>query len=387
MKYDIFVETHCIMKGKILFTICCMALLQSCAEGPSTGTEAIDVFDKATIERLARGNHELQQKALKQYEEGTVKLRKEHKPFEAIDLLLIALRNHPTARTYFELGNAYASAKNYEKAVKCYELAEQMGFAPVANVLFNMACAYSLLEKSVEARDYLEYAIEAGYVDKNNIQNNPDLKQLGISHSIESAMSGVDNPDNVVWDGYLQNFKRIVLPVTIDINTEKELKNDDYLSFSYERYVSEMRHRERFSRFTGDLYYAYGIVDENSNYIAVIYAEQPDSDMSDALPARYILTSYNKKGVLIDKLTICGQKKPEDTFRVCTINPNLTMQISMHINKYKAVANEDNYSHLELESSEPAGTLYYLINESGKFVETGAPLGATEGKDSTMSGS
>ncbi len=373
-----------------LLTIGCIALLHSCSEGPSTGTNQVDVFDKTAINSLAQGSRELQQKALKQYEEGTLNLRKGNNPYDAIDLLLQSLRNYPTARTYFELGNAYAKAKNYEKAVKSYELAEQLGFAPVANVFYNMACAYSMLEKKEEAKNYLEYAIEAGFVDKNNIINNPDLNNLkdyGLNQALETALSGVNNPENVVWDGFVQNFKRLVLPVTVDINSEKELKESDYMSFSYERYITEMRYRERFSRSTGDLYYAYGLVDENSNYIAVIYAEKPDFEMSAPLPPRYILASYNKKGLLIDKLTICGQKTPEDTFRVCTIHPNLTMQVSLHMNKYKTTADEEGYYKLELESSEPAGTLYYLINESGKFVETGAPLGATDVKATNVNGS
>ena len=101
-----------------LLAISCMALLQSCSSGPSTGTDQVDVFDKTTIERIAQGSRELQQKALKQYEEGTLNLRKGNNAYDAIDLLLQSLRNYPTARTYFELGNAYAKAKNYEKALK-----------------------------------------------------------------------------------------------------------------------------------------------------------------------------------------------------------------------------------------------------------------------------
>lgn len=368
----------------VILSVWCIVLLGACKNEVREKKE-FDIFDREQISERVTGDKKMQQAALNEYELGIKKLRKEKDAIAAIEYFVASIKKYPKPNTYFELGNSYASSKQYDYAIACYQIAEQMGFSPVSKLFYNMACAYSLLDKIPEAQDHLELAVEAGYLNKGQIANDSDLVNLRKSgliwERLEEELAGVENPDQVVWESFNQAFASVVLPITLDLQTAHNLVEDRYLTYSYERYISEMHDRAVFSRGTGRNYYAVGAIERNSNFLAVVYAETNDPGMGELLPARYYMASYDMTGKLIEKILIGGQRSLDDSFRVCTINPNLTMELRHYANTYKVVAaNDYGEGELELVQSVPASVKYYSITETGKVIETGPPMGIVETK-------
>lgn len=371
--------------GWLIFLLGCLLIAVSACKHEIDEKKTFDIFDHDQISERVTGDNKLQQVALQKYEQGVKKLRKEKDATAAIEAFVASIKSYPKPNTYFELGNAYASSKQYDYAIACYEIAEQMGFAPVSKLFYNMACAYSLLEKMPAAQEHLELAVQAGYLNKAQIAGDSDLVNLRkrgmLWENLEEELAGVENPDMVVWEAFNQAFSSVVLPLTLDLQSGRSLVEDKYLSYTYERYISEMHEREVFSRGTGRTYYAVAAVERNDNFLAVVYAETNHPDMGELLPARYYMASYDMKGKLIEKVLIGGQRSLEDSFRVCTIYPNLTMELRHFINTYKLVAaNDYGEGELELAQSVPASVKYYSITESGKVIETGPPMGSAEVK-------
>eukprot|EP01041_Mallomonas_annulata_P032443 gene32443-54922_t len=81
----------------------------------------------------------------------------------------------PTNMAYYELGNVLMDEKNYDQAIVAYSMAERLGYEPFSKVLYNIACACSLQENAQLAGKYLEYAIQAGYSNIENIEKDKDL--------------------------------------------------------------------------------------------------------------------------------------------------------------------------------------------------------------------
>lgn len=362
----------------IVFASC--LLFASCASNEHK--KPLNIFEMDEVAALVNGDKTRQAEALKKYETAVRAFRKESNAGLGIVLFRESIETYPTPKAYFEMGNAFAINKEYESAIACYQIAEQMGFYPVSKIFYNIACAYSLLDKTTESARYLEYAVEAGYLNKLLIATDPDLANLRkfgqLSGVLETVWQGVDNPESVVWEGFLQSFTPAVLPLKLDLNTQKQLTENNYLGYNYEKYISEMHDREVFSRGTGNTYYAVNIVERNSEFITLVYAEETDIEMGALLPPCYFLASYSSKGTLIDKMLVGGQMKVEnDSFRVCTINPNLAFELHYFNNTYKSVVdNESDGERLEVVSSTPAIARYYSIGTDGKFIETGPPLGA-----------
>lgn len=66
----------------------------------------------------------------------------------------------PTGKAYYELGNALMDQKEYLEATNAYTIAELMDYSPLYKVMYNQACAYSLLGHADKALYYLTSAIE-----------------------------------------------------------------------------------------------------------------------------------------------------------------------------------------------------------------------------------
>jgi tetratricopeptide (TPR) repeat protein len=77
----------------------------------------------------------------------------------------------------FALGNAYIENGLYLEAQKLYKKLTKL-FSNDAIGFYNLACAYSLLNKKILALDSLQKAVKLGYDDYKHIEKDPDLANL-----------------------------------------------------------------------------------------------------------------------------------------------------------------------------------------------------------------
>jgi hypothetical protein len=358
-------ETTLIRFAGILF----LNLLSSCAGTTDNGKmqPAVSLYDVAAVQRFQREHPEGSREANVVFSKGVDAYRnKKHLP-EARDLFIKSVTNYPTARAYYELGNVYLSSKQPDHAVTAYYLAEQLGYEPVSKVFYNMACAYSLEKKTTEASEYLEYAIEAGYANVNQIMKDADLDNLRQSYEFHrtylTAMSGASDAAITLWQTFKRQFSRASLPVTLDMKTT--VIADKSIGFDFEKFVSEMR-TEKFSRDVGKAFIYYAVVEDNPHYTALIYAIQ-NTMMSENAPYRFMLVSFDNKGILIDKKAVGGQMEFAETFLVCTIEPSLQFDIQHYKNTYQKDPEKEGYENNPVVKSDLTETEHYRISETGKF--------------------
>ncbi|MBK8956493.1 MAG: tetratricopeptide repeat protein [Saprospiraceae bacterium] len=85
--------------------------------------------------------------------------------------------NPNNSETHFQLGLAYNQLKRYEESAMANRRVIELNPGNfMAN--FNLACALSMLNKTDEAFQQLEQAIQKGFNNYDNIQNDHDLDHL-----------------------------------------------------------------------------------------------------------------------------------------------------------------------------------------------------------------
>ena len=94
---------------------------------------------------------------------------------QGIDAFKASLFISPSEKTYFELGGALAEKKNYEEALKALDIAEQMNYSPLANILYKKSVVYASMPNSPLCNDgytkvydslavhLMEVALQTGY--------------------------------------------------------------------------------------------------------------------------------------------------------------------------------------------------------------------------------
>ena len=85
--------------------------------------------------------------------------------------------NREFQETYINLSTAYLRAGKYGEALDTLKSLEAIN--PSAPLLhYNLACYYSLTEKTQASLDALKKAVDLGYKGFNEIQTDPDLENL-----------------------------------------------------------------------------------------------------------------------------------------------------------------------------------------------------------------
>ena len=154
-------------------------------------------------------------------------------------------------------GESYYDQKEYEKAIEAYtkvfcnasfhygreewrvaerkkEIEDEFGpqFDSVGEIklyyfsLYNIACCYSRMKDFNKAKEYLLYAIYAGYPYLNHIYNDADLKEFFLSDdSLRSLIEKIYNEGN---------SKSLVMDKSFDYSDYAELGfNEDYVIYSF----------------------------------------------------------------------------------------------------------------------------------------------------------
>lgn len=287
----------------------------------------------------------------------------------AIDAFLQSLCIYPTANTFYELGNAYLQTKQWQNALQSFELAESLDFAPLGSVLFKQASCYAEMDSTEKMYNYLKYAIQTGFVDRNKILNNPHFaKYAGDGYMLtvyNEAMSGNGDPDEILWQGYTQEFKQASFPYKIDSGSLRKLEETQVISYDYEKFVPEMRDH-KFSRDVGSEYFYVAKIMQTELCSVVLYGCKSYEEIGS--PSYYILASFDSKGKMVDKMIVGGAKNYDDNYREFTAQSGNRFSIQEYKNTYEKSTTEEGYEDNKVVSRSLVATHQFAIDANGKFV-------------------
>jgi tetratricopeptide (TPR) repeat protein len=285
--------------------------------------------------------------------------------------LVESILKEPSAKAYFELGNVYMDMKKYDKAIAAYGVAEQLDYEPFSKILYNKSCIYSLQDKPEMAGQYLEYALQAGYINIDHIQKDKDLEKLRESSyfkpAVDKGLRGMSDGDNLFWLQFKKLFARTDIPLKLAPEMSPEmLEGLNYISYDYEKYISEMRD-EKFSREVSKGFFYYAKPYENENFVAVVYIVKEEF-MGEYAPLTYMLATYTHEGKLIDKQEIGGRASLSEAIRFTTLNKNMTINCELRKPKYEKDPDEYGYYENKMISSELIGKQKFKISAKGKII-------------------
>ena len=312
----------------------------------------------------------------------------------SIGLFEQSLRFYPNNKGYYELGNALLDANKDSLAFRAFDLAERLNYSPLSYVLFKKACCLANApeedyEKHDAALDYLKNAIENGFADRERIYSEPKLAALrkgqDFTYMYNDAMSGNGDPASVLWDSYSNGFQPASFPLTINMETLKNIKQPNAISYDFEKYVTEMRDF-KFSRDVGEEFFYYSKVSETPAYETVVYGSRSYDNGDDMpyTPARFFLASYNKQGKLIDKVELAGQRAFGEVFKVATVQQNLNFEIKEYKNTWAKPIGDNGYAGNKVTKSDLVKTSRYKISETGKFISDAQLLGMVNSADDKL---
>jgi len=306
----------------------------------------------------------------------------------SIELFKSAIYKAPSPKAYFQLGSALTDDGYYDEAVQALHIAEQLGYTPLANLMYRLAQATSNQHlASEDLRDslmlhYMEVAIQMGYPHSEEFMTRGVFENLRRARNFRSTFDeaiaagpGNSSPGRLFWETFRNDFKQLKLPLVINTAWIQSHKPIDQISFEYEKFVTEMRNA-RFDREVESSYYYCGIVKQDTDFTTLLYATQYE-DLADAnnySPTFFMLTSYDRNGKIIDKIRAAGQQNFTDTFKVFVLQPNLTFEIRDYKNIYKNDPETVGYDKNYVVRSQPLGVNNYRIGINGKFEKIDAPL-------------
>jgi len=328
------------------------------------------VFDKDSVRHFL-GNVSAQQadSSKELFLKGVDLLKNGEKAEKAITAFVKSLTIYPTANTYYELGNAYLQTKEWTDALKSFELAESMDFTPLGSVLFKQASCYAEMDSVDKMYDYLKYAVQTGFVDREKILNNPHFarfKQDGYILTVyNEAMSGNGDPEEILWQGYTQDFKQASFPFRIDSGSFRKMGEPKVISYDYDKFVPEMRDN-KFSRDVGSEYFYVAKVLQTELCSVLMYGCR--SYEYEGAPVYYILASFNAKGKLVDKMVVGGAKTFDDNYKEFTAQSNNRFQVQEYKNTYEKSTDENGFENNKVINRSLVATHQYAIDASGKFV-------------------
>lgn len=339
-------------------------------------TEA-SIYNKDSVLYVVETNKATNPESDKQFLSAIDTYRNKKEAGKSIPLFKKSVMLQPQAKAYYELGNALFDTHKYEEAITAYGIAEALNYKPLSKVMYNTACAYSLLENDTSAMYYLVSAIEYGYANAQNIFKDPDLafarKNYEFESIVRSALSGASDPDKLQWSLFSREFKPLAFPVTFDMSYSNNLSEDHTISYDYEKYVAEMRD-DKFSRDVGMQFYYVGIVKNSDSIRTIVYAGRDEVYGEDIkpedIPTTYYIASFDNKGKLVDKLLIGGHKKLKEPLKVPTIKED-NIQITLLNVTYEKDPDEEGFVNNKIKSKDEIGKEQYSIGKDGKFVKQG----------------
>lgn len=283
----------------------------------------------------------------------------------------------PTNMAFYELGNVLMDQKNYKKAIYAYEMAERLGYEPFSKVLYNISCAHSLLNDEELSGQYLEYAIQAGYSNIENIEKDKDLSHLRSKEylyrlHLNNGLKGMSNVENLFWISFKRQFNKTNFPLKLDENLDILLLNDQTrISYDFERYIAEMRD-VKFSREVSKGFYYLSEIVETKNYTALVYVIKEEF-YGDESPLTFRIACFNKVGKLIDKKEIAGRTDFSKPLKSAIIEKDLDIVVSYFETEFEKDPEKEGYYNNKIIKKNKIKEEIYTINEKGKILLINSP--------------
>jgi tetratricopeptide (TPR) repeat protein len=95
------------------------------------------------------------------------------------------------ASTYFERAGCYFDLRKYDQAILDYKKCLALNEKYAGPVNYSLGCTEALLDHTDNALSYLELAVKAGYKDKAEYLNSPNLVKLKDSPRFKELVSGL----------------------------------------------------------------------------------------------------------------------------------------------------------------------------------------------------
>lgn len=379
------------MKNLFLLTLVAGSLLVACGKSNTSNTNNNtntqttrlndqDIFNKEKVIAFANSaDKAVQQDAKQKFLTGVDQYRNRKQLDSAVTSFKTSITIYPFAKTYYELGNAYMDKKDFKTAIESYKMAEALEHEPISVVLYNMACAYSMLEDGANSIKYLQLAIENGYVNMDHIMSDEDLafarKDPSFTETVKTAMAGNTSSDEVMFNMYKSHFASLTLPFNLDEATSQKIDFDKTISYDYDDFVPGMVNSE-FSRDVGDEYFYVGKVTENDKFIALIYSQ---AGMWDEKPPVHVyLATYTPgKGELIDIEKIAGLEYYSDSLRTAKIKADFSVEVKYFIQEWEKNPDEFGYgSENKRINLNQAAVKNFKLDVNGNIREANPALGS-----------
>lgn len=331
-----------------------------------------DLFETSKIFAFLQNDVKFIEEANKLYLNG-LNAFKNKKDLDSADYYLRhSILKEPSGKAYYELGNVYMDKKQYDKALNAYNLAENLNFQPFSKILYNKSCVYSLQKEVELSGQYLEYALQAGYNNLDHIDKDADLAELRKSEhfkpAVEKGVRGMSNSKNLFWLQFKKLFPKYPFPHTIKSQLdEKIMSGMPYISYDFEKYISEMRD-EKFSREVSKGFYHYAQLYETDDFVAVVYIVK-DEFMGDYAPLLYRMATFTHEGKLIDKKRIGGKEFLSDNIWETTFNKDRTIDIRVLEATFAKDPEDEGYYDNKIISTKEVGKKQFKVNDAGKIVD------------------
>lgn len=329
-----------------------------------------DVLNRDSVRRFLASVPETQGDSSRaSFLKGIDLLKNGGKAKAAAEALVQSLTVYPSANGYYELGNAYLQTKSWKKALQSFEMAEGLDYQPLGASLMGQASAYAGMDSVDKAYAFLRYAVQSGYVDRAKILAAPQFttyKNDGYMLTVyNEAMSGNGDPEEILWQGYTQDFKPASFPYGIDSGSFRTMGEPKIISYDYEKFIPEMRDN-KFSRDVGSEYFYVARVAQTELCSVVLYGCR--SYEYSGAPVHYVLASFNSRGKLIDKMVVGGAKNFTDNYKEFTAQSVNRFQVQEYANTYEKNTDENGFEDNKVVSRSLIGTKQYTIDATGKFV-------------------
>lgn len=331
-----------------------------------------DLFETSKIFAFLQNDVKFIEEANKLYLNG-LNAFKNKKDLDSADYYLRhSILKEPSGKAYYELGNVYMDKKQYDKALSAYDLAENLNFQPFSKILYNKSCVYSLQKEVELSGQYLEYALQAGYNNLDHIDKDADLAELRKSEhfkpAVEKGVRGMSNSKNLFWLQFKKLFPKYPFPHTIKSQLdEKIMSGMPYISYDFEKYISEMRD-EKFSREVSKGFYHYAQLYETDDFVAVVYIVK-DEFMGDYAPLLYRMATFTHEGKLIDKKRIGGKEFLSDNIWETTFNKDRTIDIRVLEATFAKDPEDEGYYDNKIISTKEVGKKQFKVSDAGKIVD------------------
>jgi tetratricopeptide (TPR) repeat protein len=334
-----------------------------------------EMFSSAMVAKFVSKNPILNEKANVAFLEA-IDLFRNKKQFQpAFEKFCESILVYPTSKAYYEFANLMVTMKNFTGALHAYDMAEQLGYEPFSKVLYNKSCLYSLMEEVELSGAYLEYALQAGYTNIDQINKDEDLENLRnepiFEQKLKSGLSGMSNPESLYWLQFKRQFPTFKFPLVLDEKTDKKtvFTTKSNINYDFERFIAEMRD-DKFSRDVGKSFMYYAMVKESEKFVAVIYAIQDEmyTDAENKLPLTYRMATFTHEGKLIDKKEIGGRSLMDAPLKTCIIQKDGSFELVAFETIFEKNPAEEGYSNNPVKSKTELSRKKFKINAAGNFV-------------------